>query len=263
MKTREWIFIIILVALGQMLLHYIAFDFAGSGRALGYISIAGTIVSIVLGMIAIIYSFVQSVTHSNSVADIRGQVEKLVEVGNGISNLEEGLQKSAKKINKATKGLFDQINENTNATKRVADNMESISQAFTKDGSSSVELGKDVGGVGYSSEWTILDVCHLMTGDCIRFNMDLAEFHMEMIEPYSKRTEWASEFISGVFTAVCMDMMGRKILKLIDAGDDSALRLEKLDGFDEYLEAVRKESVSSKTKEIVEYVDFASSVAGK
>ena len=262
MKTREWIFVILLVILGQMLLHYLAFDFAKSGRALGYISIAGTIVSIVLGMIAIIYSFVQSISHSNSVADIKSQVEKLVEVGDGISQLETGLQKSAKKINRATKSLYERIRENTDATKRVADNMESIGLAFATETPSTKAGAKKVGGGGYSSQWTILDICHLMLADCLRLNMDLVDLHVEVINPYSEKTNWTAEFISGVFTAISMDLAGRGLLKIVDIKDE-AIRLEKLDGLDEYLAGVKEESQTSSSEEISSYLEFIKGIAAK
>ena len=268
MKTREWIFVLFLVVLGQLIIHYIAFDFGSSGRALGYVSIAGTIVSIVLGLIAIIYSFVQSVTQANSVSDIRLQVEKLVEVGDGISRLEQDLQRSARKVNKATRGLHDKLHEHASVTQSVAESISEISRAFSTDdsGRRSSQSKKDGSLEPYSSQYVMLDVIHLMIIDAVELKKDLVTFHMEVATPYAKDTDWKGDFLVGAFTAVSIDLILKGVVEIINAKDSSGediLIVTKLGTFDYYMSLIKEEAQLSSADEVVKYLDFVKKLKAK
>lgn len=77
-SRREWFFVIFIIMLTQFLVQFIAFIYAGSSSALGYISISGTIVSIILALLAIIYSYYQSTSQANSSSSLNSQIDKLI-----------------------------------------------------------------------------------------------------------------------------------------------------------------------------------------
>lgn len=77
-SKREWFFIIFVISLTQFIVQFIAFIYAGSSSALGYISISGTIVSIILALLAIIYSYYQSTSQANSSSSLNNQIDKLI-----------------------------------------------------------------------------------------------------------------------------------------------------------------------------------------
>jgi hypothetical protein len=85
---REWLFLIALIALAQLVVHMIAWRYASNDHALGYVSFAGTIIGIILAVIAIIYGFVQTTEQSNASSTIASQISSLYRV-------EEAFQKSA------------------------------------------------------------------------------------------------------------------------------------------------------------------------
>ena len=79
-SKREWLLAILLIMIVQFIVQCIAFLYAGSGSALNYISISGTIVSIVLALLAIIYSYFQSASQVNTSASLNTQIEKLISI---------------------------------------------------------------------------------------------------------------------------------------------------------------------------------------
>ena len=77
-SRREWFFVIFIIMLTQFIVQFIAFIYAGNSSALGYISISGTIVSIILALLAIIYSYYQSTSQANSSSSLNSQIDKLI-----------------------------------------------------------------------------------------------------------------------------------------------------------------------------------------
>ncbi|RUE12482.1 hypothetical protein [Pseudomonas aeruginosa] len=104
-SKREWLLTIFIIVILQFILHWLAFQYRGSSNALGYISFAGTVVSIVLGVVAIIYSFVQSISHSTSVEEMRAQVEDLIAATKDINKSKDSLHESTTKIISAVESL--------------------------------------------------------------------------------------------------------------------------------------------------------------
>jgi len=74
---REWVFLIVVLILSQLIVHMLAWRFGASVSALGYISFAGMIVSIILAVLAIIYGFVQTGEQSRASSTIASQVTSL------------------------------------------------------------------------------------------------------------------------------------------------------------------------------------------
>ncbi len=133
MKTREWIMVIFIVILIQFIVQGSAWIYGTNNSALGYISFAGTIVSIILAVLAIVYSYVQSITQQNSSNTISKQVDKLINVADRVDESKNELSVSLGK-------LYD-VSENIDKTLSEQEKIHSTVKTID----SKVEtLGKDV-----------------------------------------------------------------------------------------------------------------------
>jgi hypothetical protein len=99
MKTREWLYIIFIVILLQFIVQASAWIYGGNSGALGYISFAGTIVSIILAILAIVYSYVQSISQQSSSEKISNQVDKLIGITDKIDLSKQGLSETIVNLN--------------------------------------------------------------------------------------------------------------------------------------------------------------------
>lgn len=93
LTNREWILIIILIVVIQFTVQVAAWSYSTDANLLNYISFTGTIVSIILALLAIIYSFVQTFSRENSSQRIGLQIDNLVEVVKNIQTSEDDLGK--------------------------------------------------------------------------------------------------------------------------------------------------------------------------
>ncbi len=84
-KTSQWIMAIIIICLLQLLIHYYSVQVMSGSEVINYVSFAGTIVSIILAVLAIVYSFYQSFTQQNNVDSIAREVEKLKKTAKSIN----------------------------------------------------------------------------------------------------------------------------------------------------------------------------------
>lgn len=64
--NKDWIYIFIISLFLQFIIYYFSFIYGGSVKALGYISFAGTIISIILAVIAIGYTYGESIRQKTS-----------------------------------------------------------------------------------------------------------------------------------------------------------------------------------------------------
>ncbi|MEE1952932.1 hypothetical protein ACTG2T_18890 [Aeromonas sp. 75A] len=80
MSTREWVMVCVLIVLIQLLLHYWTTESMNSGEVLAYVSFAGTIVSIILAVLAIIYSFVQTQSQQATSESISREIFRLTDI---------------------------------------------------------------------------------------------------------------------------------------------------------------------------------------
>ncbi len=91
--TREWILFIFLVSLLQGFIWYAAFVNSANSSALNYISFAGTLISIILAVLAIGYTYGESISEKNKSNALSNQIETLNNVLNNLtiqsSSLEE------------------------------------------------------------------------------------------------------------------------------------------------------------------------------
>ncbi|WP_447830005.1 hypothetical protein [Aeromonas salmonicida] len=83
-RTSQWIMAVIIICLAQLLIHYFSVQVMSGSEVINYVSFAGTIVSIILAVLAIVYSFYQSFTQQNNVDSISREVEKLKKTAKNI-----------------------------------------------------------------------------------------------------------------------------------------------------------------------------------
>ncbi|MEX2411337.1 MAG: hypothetical protein WD607_08215 [Candidatus Paceibacterota bacterium] len=88
---REWVFMIVIIITIQFLIQFTAWIYSEDGSIISYISFTGTIVSIILALLAIIYAFVQTLTQQNSSQKLNSQIDQLVGVVKNIESSESGL----------------------------------------------------------------------------------------------------------------------------------------------------------------------------
>lgn len=206
-SRREWIFVIIILMLLQFIGGWMALVYGSSTSALGYVSFAGTIVSIILGLIAIIYAYVQSFTQANSVVEIREQIAKLIMAGDDIVKSKEEIHRSALKLSQITEGLSSRVGENTAAAQEFAGSVDKLASALGSkelmDGSEVVQSSGAVGGgegltvLNSSRVWLALMVLAFSEGVKRKYTLD--QVKDSLVIPVGRKLGYSEELMSGMF----------------------------------------------------------------
>lgn len=98
MSTREWVMVCVLIVLFQLLLHYWTSESMNGGEVLAYVSFAGTIISIILAVLAIIYSFVQSQAQQVTSDSISREIFRLTNVTTKIDESSQGVTRAVSEL---------------------------------------------------------------------------------------------------------------------------------------------------------------------
>lgn len=98
MSTREWIMVCVLIVLIQLLLHYWTSESMNSSEVLAYVSFAGTIISIILAVLAIIYSFVQTQAQQVTSDSISREIYRLSDVTTKIDESSRGVTRAVSEL---------------------------------------------------------------------------------------------------------------------------------------------------------------------
>lgn len=77
---REWVHLIVTLSIIQAFIWWVSFQFSGNSSALGYVSFAGTLISIILAVLAIGYTYGESQQQKNSSETLAGQINSLVKI---------------------------------------------------------------------------------------------------------------------------------------------------------------------------------------
>lgn len=100
MDFVHWLMLIVILMTVEGFVFYVSFENSNSGSALGYVSFAGTITSIILAVLAIIYGFVQSGSQdrkSEAISEQMGMIKEVVDslkksgnsLGSDVAKLEQ------------------------------------------------------------------------------------------------------------------------------------------------------------------------------
>ncbi|NVM75942.1 hypothetical protein FHW83_001729 [Duganella sp. SG902] len=84
-SRREWLFLICILLMVEYWIFHVSIEFADSQSVLNYISFAGTISSIILAVVAIIYSFVQGDSQQAMSGILARELENLKDVAGDLS----------------------------------------------------------------------------------------------------------------------------------------------------------------------------------
>ncbi|MEC4090114.1 hypothetical protein [Pseudoalteromonas rubra] len=101
--TREWVFVFIIASLVQGVVWYVSFVNAGNPSALTYVSFAGTLISIILAVLAIGYTYGESIGQKNKSDVIASQISVLNDVIKNIQIESESLEHISKISEELTK----------------------------------------------------------------------------------------------------------------------------------------------------------------
>ncbi|HAV5002486.1 hypothetical protein EA702_11505 [Acinetobacter baumannii] len=115
--TREWILSIIIMLIIEAFIFWVSFQFAGNSSALGYVSFAGTLISIILAVLAIGYTYVESQQQKNSSATFATQLDSLVKIKDKLQIQAEALENIQNLKNDITDfkaEVFDHFSETKN-----------------------------------------------------------------------------------------------------------------------------------------------------
>lgn len=120
---REWVHLIITLSIAQAFIWFISYQYANNSNALGYVSFAGTLISIILAVLAIGYTYGESHQQKNSSVTLGNQIESLVSIKdkleiqanslNDIKDLKNALENFYTKLD----NHFSETNNNLNKVK--------------------------------------------------------------------------------------------------------------------------------------------------
>jgi hypothetical protein len=114
-SRREWWLVLLLTSVVQGGIWYAAFVNSGEGSALNYISFAGTLVSIILAVLAIGYTYAETQSQKNRSDSVASQIGILNEVIKNIQ-IESAALESISVISEDLKSISLQIKSNQSQT---------------------------------------------------------------------------------------------------------------------------------------------------
>lgn len=254
LTTREWIFIIVILSLVQLFIHVVSYRFGNSPSALGYVSFAGTLVSIMLGLIAIIYSFVQSISQSTNVIEIREQVERLIVAGGEISESGRIIHSASQEVSELVGDLASKVTENTSATKEVFGSFKALtSESFSViDGASGAggvtdETGSEEVRSVTESARIIVTLMILCVRESAKRNYSVEQAKKELLAKLAIKFGMEVAFLSGSFYGVlfALEVEG---LVVIGEGEEGEMQFEVTDRFTERANSLIPDTVSGDDK---------------
>lgn len=250
-STREWLFVVVIIMGLQFILHTVSYLYSGSPNALGYVSFAGTIVSILLGLIAIIYSFVQSISHGGSVRDVKEQAAKLVEAGREIVVSKNTLSESAERLSAIADSLINRINENTDATNKVASVVSKINGSLEGGLGKISENPADVSKhsiLGSNRIWVVVMV--ICVGEAVKRSWTSNDIDREIITPLCEVQGMDKTMGSSVYftIAMCLEAEGYIVFSGENAVDSYPI---SSNGFDERVRELVSSNIKSDEAEYV------------
>lgn len=233
-STREWWFLISIMLLIQFIIHWLSYQYGGSSNALGYISFAGTLVSIILGLVAIIYSFVQSISQTSTVVEIREQVERLISAGEDITKSKNDLHASALELSGIADELAKKVSENTNITREFTGRFGNLSEvvdfnlARSSYSTHSIGPDKEPDSEGRSviySERVLMTIMSLVISEGAKRKLSLNETQEIILMPFSNKQkyEYSYEFFCGALTALAFSLETEGLVTL---SEDDALEVK-------------------------------------
>jgi uncharacterized membrane protein YccF (DUF307 family) len=109
-ETKDWVYLFIISLFLQFIIYYFSFIYGGSVKALGYVSFAGTLISILLAIIAIGYTYGESIKQKTSsdqllveiagLRDIKDKLAGQVDILENISAIKSVVEDTKNAVNR-------------------------------------------------------------------------------------------------------------------------------------------------------------------
>lgn len=109
-ETKDWLYLFVISLFLQFIIYYFSFIYGGSVKALGYISFAGTLISIILAVIAIGYTYGESIKQKSSsdqllleiagLRDIKNKLAGQVDILENIADLKIAVEDTKNAVDK-------------------------------------------------------------------------------------------------------------------------------------------------------------------
>jgi len=131
MTTVNWVFLTIILALIQAFIWYAAFENSESPNALNYVSFAGTLISIILAVLAIGYTYGESVIEKNKGDKIHAQVESLEKVIQEAKVESDKLEKISEILNRVNSLESDLGNKIENTKDGISKEIGTLIDSFS------------------------------------------------------------------------------------------------------------------------------------
>lgn len=128
-SKREWIHLIITLSIIQAFIWWVSFQFAGNSSALGYVSFAGTLISIILAVLAIGYTYSESQQQKNSSNALSNQIESLIKIREDLQEQAEAL-KSIEDLHNSLVSISSKIDGHFQETKHKIDSFNDLAKSF-------------------------------------------------------------------------------------------------------------------------------------
>ncbi|WP_242171042.1 MULTISPECIES: hypothetical protein [unclassified Pseudomonas] len=247
-STREWIFLILILLLIQFLIHWLSMKYGGSSSALGYVSFAGTVVSILLGLIAIIYSFVQSISQSSSAVEIREQIERLISAGEKITDSKNEIHKSAQELREITTHLGGQLNENTTATNKITDILSDVSKTssvFSKPEDKTDETSYSL----FNSNKIWSSISLIIIGEAIKRSWSVTDLKENILTPLSSELKISFDLTVGMTLGMLFCLESEGFIEYLNDDDNINSPIVDVGVFQTKLESIIRVTQATKAKQ--------------
>ena len=130
--SRDWISALIIISIIQAFIWYVSFVNAKNGSALTYISFAGTLISIILAVLAIGYTYGESLGQKNKSDTISNQINTLNEVIRNVQAQTSSLDKISE-INSELLHLSEVFTDGISNTHKKVDEVKSSFDKFLQE----------------------------------------------------------------------------------------------------------------------------------
>ncbi len=129
-SPREWRMIVTIIVILEAFIAYLSFIYADNKSALGYTSFAGTVISIILAVLAIGYTYGESIKQKNQTDTVANQIGSLNEVIKNIQTQSSALN-SISEINDQLLGLSRSFTDGlSNTHHKVEEVGETVNKIF-------------------------------------------------------------------------------------------------------------------------------------
>lgn len=119
-STREWILIVLILMGGQYIVQNWTMGYGNDPNVLNYVSFAGTIVSIILAVLAIVYAFFQTFSQERSSNDIATQVDLLRKIVEDVRVSKNDFVEELERIDDIREKMDESLSLNRQSSEQVA-----------------------------------------------------------------------------------------------------------------------------------------------